>query len=104
MNFDSNTALHYACSGAKYDFIAMLLKKYDVISVSKRNANGKLPTHFLWESNVVEDRESIEYTEGIFRLVKAYPETVMNYNGNMKQPADTDANQNGKKRKFGHQG
>ena len=104
VDFDNNTALHYACSGAKYDTIAMLLERFDAKSVSKRNANGKLPIDLLWESDVVEDRESIEYTEGVFRLIKAYPEMFMTYNGNMKQPADTDANQNGKKRKFGHQG
>eukprot|EP00985_Skeletonema_marinoi_P018455 scaffold10306_cov75-Skeletonema_marinoi.AAC.16 len=103
-DFDSNTALHHACSGAKYDTITLLLEKYDAISVSKRSTHGKLPIDLLWESNVVEDRESIEYTESVFRLLKAYPEMVMNYNGNMKQPADADANQNGKKRKFGHQG
>jgi len=97
-----NTALHYACRGAKYDNIALLLEKYDAVSVSKRNAHGKLPIDLLWESSAVEDRESIEYTESVFRLLKAYPETLMNYNGNMKQQGTSDrcSNQNGKKRKL----
>jgi len=57
VDFDNNTALHYACRGAKYDTIAMLLERFDAKSVSKRNANGKLPIDLLWESNVVEDIE-----------------------------------------------
>ena len=96
-----NTALHYACRGAKYDTIALLLEKYDAISVSKRNAQNKLPIDLLWESNAVEDRESVEYTDSIFRLLKAYPELIMN-----KHPQDQEAkagactSQNEKKRKL----
>jgi len=56
----------------------MLLEKYHAASVSKRNAQKKLPIDFLWESNEVEDRESVEYTESVFRLLKAYPEMMMN--------------------------
>ena len=91
---DGNSALHYACRGAKYDTIALLLEKYGASSISKRNANGKLPIDMLWESNKVGDRESVEYMESIFQLLKACPETVMNF--------DTGAIQNqsgnGKKR------
>eukprot|EP00985_Skeletonema_marinoi_P018094 scaffold10048_cov66-Skeletonema_marinoi.AAC.2 len=97
---EGNTALHYACRGAKYETIAMLLETYNAVSVSRRNARKKLPID-LWESNVVEDRDGIVYTESFFRLLKAYPEIVMDYNMDMKQPAAADANQNGKKRKFG---
>ena len=46
---EDNTALHYACSGAKYDTIALLLKKYDAVSISKRNAQKKLPIDLIWE-------------------------------------------------------
>jgi ankyrin repeat protein len=74
-----NTALHYACSGTKYDTIALLLEKYNAISVSKRNAHKKLPIDLLFESSDVLDRESTEYTESVFRLLGAYPETVMNF-------------------------
>ena len=34
-----NTALHFACLGAKYETIALLLEKYDAVSVSKWNAH-----------------------------------------------------------------
>eukprot|EP00985_Skeletonema_marinoi_P006702 scaffold2911_cov73-Skeletonema_marinoi.AAC.3 len=77
VDHEGNTALHYACRSAKYETIAMLLEKYDAVSVSKQNAHGKLPIDLLWESNEVEDRGSVEYTESVFRLLAAYPETVM---------------------------
>jgi ankyrin repeat protein len=75
---EGNTALHHACLGAKHDTIALLLEKYDAVSVSKRNAHKKLPIDLLFETNEVLDRESVQYTESIFRLLRAYPETVMN--------------------------
>ena len=71
-----NTALHCACRGAKYETIALLLEKYDAASVSKTNGDDKLPIDLLWESNAVEDRESVEYMGSVFRLLRAYPETV----------------------------
>ncbi len=81
---DNNTVLHYACRGAKYDTIALLLKNYDAISVSKRNAQKKLPIDLLCESSAVEDRDSIEYTQSVFRLLRAYPEmTLMDSNSDM---------------------
>ena len=73
---EGSTALHYACRGAKYDTIALLLEKYDAVSVSKRNDHGKLPIDLLWESNAVEDRESPEHVETVFQLLRAYPEMV----------------------------
>eukprot|EP00985_Skeletonema_marinoi_P030851 scaffold34274_cov157-Skeletonema_marinoi.AAC.1 len=41
------------------------------------NANKKLPIHLLWKSSdsAVLDRGSIEYTESVFRLLRAYPES-----------------------------
>ena len=106
VDFDNNTALHLACHGAKYELITLLLEKYDAVSVSKRNAHKKLPIDLLWESNGVEDRESVEYTESVFRLVRAYPETVMNIDLNVKQQQSTDSkdctSHGGKKRKFGN--
>ncbi|KAK1734171.1 hypothetical protein QTG54_015174 [Skeletonema marinoi] len=104
VDFDNNTALHYACRGAKDESIALLLEKYDAVSVSKRNAHKKLPIDLLWESNEVQDRESVEYTESVFRLLKAYPETVIDCIVNMKQQIKSEdcPSQNGKKRKYGN--
>eukprot|EP00985_Skeletonema_marinoi_P001589 scaffold637_cov173-Skeletonema_marinoi.AAC.8 len=104
VDYDNNTALHYACRGAKYDTIAMLLEKYGAVSVSKGNAHGNLPIDLLWESNAVEDRESVEYMESVFRLLKAYPETVIDCIVNMKQQIKSEdyPSQDGKKRKYGN--
>ena len=95
-----NTALHCACRAAKYDTIALLLEKYDAVSVSKRNAQNKLPIELLWESNSVSDREDIEYTESVFRLLQAHPETIMNCNAQDQAKAGACLSQNEKKRKF----
>jgi ankyrin repeat protein len=70
-----NTALHYACRGAKHKMVALLTETYG--AVSKRNARNQLPIHLLLLSNEVSDRECIKYTDSIFRLIRAYPETVM---------------------------
>ena len=78
VDHENNTALHYACNGAKYETIALLLGKYDALSVSKRNAQKKLPIEVLWESIEDVDRESVEYTECMFLLLRAYPEITMN--------------------------
>jgi ankyrin repeat protein len=74
---EGNTVLHYACRGAKFDTIMLLLDEYGGVSVSARNVHNKLPIHLLLESNAVIDRDSIEYTESIYRLVRAYPDTLL---------------------------
>eukprot|EP00985_Skeletonema_marinoi_P025971 scaffold19606_cov134-Skeletonema_marinoi.AAC.4 len=99
-----NTVLHLACRGAKYETIAMLLERYDAVSVSKRNAHKKLPLDLLWESNEVQDRESIEYMESNFRLLKAFPEFLMNTGKPMQSSALAACpSQTVKKRKLGHE-
>jgi hypothetical protein len=99
-----NTAVHYACRGAKYDMIALLLDdKYNAASVSKRNVDEKLPIDVLWESEGVEDRESIEYTESVFPLLMAYPETIVTYYNAEQHATNSDCRspQNVNKRKLG---
>jgi ankyrin repeat protein len=88
---EGNTALHHACLGAKHDTIALLLEKYDAVSVSKWNARKKLPIDLLFETNEVLDRESVQYTESIFRLLRAYPETVMNIRTHAKKQSTSAA-------------
>ncbi len=73
-----NTALHHACHGAKHETIALLLEKYGAVSVSQSNALNKLPIHLLLESNATANREDDnKYMESIFRLLRAYPDTLM---------------------------
>jgi hypothetical protein len=79
-DLDDNTALHHACRGANHTMIALLTEKYGAISVSKRNAQGQLPIDLLLQKkNEVRDEESVKYTESIFRLLRAYPMTLMHY-------------------------
>ena len=99
VDIDNNTALHYACRGAKHDSIALLLETYDAASVSKTNTDGKLPIEVLWESNEVNDRESVEYMGSVFQLLRAYPELLAISNWTEKQSVDVDAARHGKKRK-----
>jgi ankyrin repeat protein len=97
-DLDDNTALHYACRGANHAIIANLLDKYGAVSVSKRNAHGQLPTDLLFVSREVSDGEGIEYTESIFRLLRAYPATMMNcFTETAKH---SDSKMSGKKRKI----
>ncbi len=76
---ERNTALHLACRGAKHATISLFLEEHGGISVSKRNARNQLPVHLLLESNTdtVRDRGDIKYLQSIYRLLRAYPETVM---------------------------
>ena len=77
IDIDHNTVLHYACRGAKYGTITMLLDRYNAGLVSLMNVHNQLPINMLFESNSVEDRESIEYTDCVLRLLRAYPETMV---------------------------
>ncbi len=78
LDFDDNAVLHYACRDANHAIISLLLDKYGSMSVSKRNTYGQLPIHLLLESNEVSNREDIKYTESIYRLLRANPQTIMN--------------------------
>ena len=77
VDYDNSTALqyHHACRGAKYETIAMLLE------ISREAFSIPIDILLLLESNAnaVEDRESEsdEYIESVFRLLKAYPKTVI---------------------------
>ena len=97
---EGDTALHITCRSARHETITMLLDKYDAVSVSKRNANGKLPIDLLWDCNEVLDRDSVEYTESVFRLLTAYPETLTYVDMKQQGTSDRCSNQNGKKRKL----
>ena len=80
-----NTLLHFACGGANHAMIAFLLEKYDAVFVSTRNSHKQLPIDLLFDSEAVSDRKGIEYMESIYRLIKAYPETLMTCNTNMNE-------------------
>jgi len=83
--FSRNFPLHHACRGGNCEVISYLLETpMASASVSERNgmnSDGMLPIHLFCE--FVKGRwcegETTEYTETIWRLLTAYPETVLNW-------------------------
>ena len=69
--------LHFACRAANLDVIKYLIER-NVPSVSERNNDNKLPFHVLLENkNEQVNRESPEFIETCWHLLRAHPETVM---------------------------
>jgi ankyrin repeat protein len=98
---EGNTALHYTCRGANHAIIALLLDKYGSMSVAKRNAHNQLPIELLLlNKNEVSDEESVKFTESIYRLLRANPETLVHYNLGQASSEDCISQQNKKKRKI----
>ena len=109
-NVDSNqnTVLHYACRGANYSAISLLLDKYDATSVSMRNAHNELPIDLLFKSSAAENRESVEYIDCVFRLLRAHPEVMTIESGTRMgqviiSSTISSSTLVGKKRKIGHE-
>jgi len=75
---DSNKdyPLHYACRAANFDVIKYLMRR-STSRVSDTNADNKLPFHLLIENDNVQVRDSPEFTEACFLLLRAHPETLM---------------------------
>ena len=77
---NKNYPLHRACRSGNCEVIAYLLERPKSL-VSERNVDDKLPIHLFCE--FVRGRwcegETPEYTETIWRLLTAYPETVLNW-------------------------
>jgi ankyrin repeat protein len=99
-DFEDNTALHHACRGANHAIIALLLGKYGSMYVAKRNAHNQLPIDLLLQNkNEVSDEDSVKFTESIYRLIRANPETLMHCD--LEQAAELQGclSRNRKKRK-----
>jgi len=73
---EENNIMHYACRGAAYATIKLLLDKFGSGKfLSQRNKGGRLPIDLLiYQENV--DRSGIHYTECLFNLMRACPETI----------------------------
>jgi len=82
-DMNKNFPLHHACRGGNCEVIEYLLETpISSAPVSERNSDGMLPIHLFCE--FVKGRrgcegETPEYTETIWRLLTAYPETVLNW-------------------------
>ena len=71
--------LHVACRKGKFSVVKLLVDEQSA-SVSKTRYDGKLPIHLLCEAeDGVVDRESVEYVESIFLLLKAQPEAALDF-------------------------
>ena len=67
-----------------FENIAVILDKYNGASVSKVNSRNKLPIDLLWESDYIIDNKSKAYVDTMFRLLRAYPESLRrNINANI---------------------
>ena len=77
---NKNFPLHHACRGVNCEVIAYLLDRpISSVSVSERNADGMLPIHLFCVYVNEQDEEGEDtpvYTETIWRLLTAYPETL----------------------------
>ena len=83
---NNNFPLHHACRGGNCEVISYLLETpMSSASVSERNVDGMIPIHLFCDCEFVKGRwcecegETPEYTETIWRLLTAYPETVLNW-------------------------
>jgi len=79
---NKNYPLHHACRGGNCEVISYLLKTpMSSASVSERNVDDMLPIHLFCEFARGRwcEGETPEYTETIWRLLTAYPETVLNW-------------------------
>jgi len=78
---DSNKdyPLHYACQAANLDVIKYFLDEHtSLVSSAEVNCNGELPIHLLCEAGKdKDDIESTVYTEVVWRMLLANPETVV---------------------------
>jgi len=76
LDVNKDSILHYACRGGNCEVVKYLLDEQSP-HVTKCNADKKLPIHLLCESGASTD--SLEQTDTIYRLLLAYPETVIEY-------------------------
>lgn len=80
-DLNKNYPLHHACREGKCDVIEYLLETpVSSAAVSERNVDGKLPIHLFCEHvRCCHGYDPPGYTETIWRLLSAYPETVLNW-------------------------
>lgn len=81
-----DTPLHKACRRGERDIVNNLLEK-SITAISVQNLRGELPIHALLEAGYANDRP--EYTEAIWRLLRAYPECLMEPGQTEEMPSPT---------------
>jgi len=79
---NKNYPLHHAGRGGNCEVVAYLLETpISSASVSERNSDGMLPIHLFCEhvSKQEVEEDTPEFTETIWHLLTAYPETILNW-------------------------
>ena len=76
LDMNNDSVLHYACRGGNLEVIKYLMGS-STSRVSDTNADNKLPFHLLIESDNEQVRDSLEFTEACFLLLRAHPDTPM---------------------------
>ena len=75
LDTNKDSILHYACRGVNLEVIKYLVDSFASL-VSNTNTDNKLPFHLLLECENEQVRESLEFTEVCFQMLRAHPETV----------------------------
>jgi len=80
-NANKDSILHYACRGGNLEVIKYLLGNHaSLVSSAVVNRKGELPIHLLCEAgkdDEVDNDDSTEYVETIWRMILANPEAIM---------------------------
>eukprot|EP00956_Cyclotella_meneghiniana_P015399 scaffold23547_cov59-Cyclotella_meneghiniana.AAC.1 len=76
-----NYLLHHACCGGNVDVVKYILKEGQIVLVSEKNKDEKLPIHLFNEfvKGRRNKKNDIKYVETIWHLLLADPETLEDY-------------------------
>ena len=69
-----NTAMHWACRHGNYQVVHYILRNH-MSMVTKANSDGDLPIHLACD--YVNENEQTASIEEVFRLLLAYPESLI---------------------------
>ena len=76
-----DSPLHYACRGGNLGVVKYVLSEHtsSLLSSAEVNEKGELPIHMLYEAvkDMVNIADNTEYTEIIWRMLLASPETIV---------------------------
>lgn len=72
---DHNSPIHHACKEGRIDIVKFLLDKQPVSGL-EQSSDGKFPIEMLLEASECIDRDSVDYTEAVWRLLLANPEAI----------------------------
>ena len=80
LDVNKDSILHYACRGGNLEVVKYLLTNHSsLVASAEVNEKGELPIHLLCEAEKVkvDNDDSTEYIEIIWRMLLANPEAVV---------------------------